>query len=188
MAGDVQGTADPACDARGINNHARRDRASRGLYPANGIITFESVEHGAALAHINTQRARPLQQHRVKVRPPDLETLPCFACIAAERFKPARAGPLDPYALVARADDIAKTLRDAEPSEQRLDPGMHRLAGSVATGRCAFAQRYAKAPSRASDGSRAARRSAPDDDYVGIDRSTVHGPFSRWISTALPAT
>ena len=65
---------------------------------------------------------------------------------------------------------------------------MHRLAGPVAAGPLALAQDDAQPACRAGDRGGAARGSAADDDYVGIDWSTVHAPPSRWISTVLPET
>ena len=114
--------------------------------------------------------------------------MPLAAGVAAEGFKTARAGPLDPDARMTRADDLGQALRNAELGEQRLYPGMQRLTRAVTSGRFALAQHDAEASRRAGDGGRAARRPASDDDYVGIDRSIVHGPSSRWINTVLPDT
>src|SRR5262249_15181205 len=156
----------PARKARGVDDDARRNRARAGAHPANGIAFREDPGRSAASTHGDAERLRPLKQHRVELRPPDLEALPRPAGITAERLEPRRAGPRDPDALVAATGHLAQTLRDAELGEQRLDPRMKRLAGPIAGGGFAFAKDDAQAPCRAGNRRRGAGRPATDDDYV----------------------
>ena len=89
---------------------------------------------------------------------------------------------------MARPGDFRQASRDAKLREQRLYPRVQGLAWTVAAGRLAFAKDHPEAARRAGDRGGAAGGAASYDDYVGIDRSIIHGPFSRWISTVLSET
>ena len=107
---------------------------------------------------------------------------------AAERLEAPRSTPLDPDAAVASADHAGQAVGDAELGEQRLDPGMQRLARLDLARAVTLEQDHAQAARRAGDGGSGPGRAAADHDQVGIDRSTTHGPSPRRRRTVLPAT
>jgi len=100
---------------------------------------FQHGGRGTALVHHNAQGTRPIDQHGVEVRAPDLEPLPWYAGIIAEGLKPAWASPFDPQSRVAHAGDFRQASRNAKQSEQRLYPRMQGFAWAVAARRLALA-------------------------------------------------
>jgi hypothetical protein len=81
----------------------------RGFYPANYSIAKIDIRHSATLLDAGAEGARVLKQHRIKICPPNLETLPRSAIVRAKGFKAPRTAPFDPQTRMARSSDGRKT-------------------------------------------------------------------------------
>ena len=150
---------------------------------------FQHAGHGAALAAPQrpTARARSSSMASKSAR----QTWnPCHGPPASPPKASNRRGPPHSIHNPAWRAPMTSGRRSATPScaSSGSIPGCRGLAGTVAAGWLALAQHDAETARRAGDRGGAARGAAADDDYVGIERSIVHGPFSRWISTVLSET
>jgi hypothetical protein len=160
--------------AAGVDHHPRRDRSRCCSQLARHTDPYQPAGDGAGLSHLDADLPGAGKKKRVEIGAPDLNPAPRSARVAAEGFEATRTAPLDPNAWMAGADDLSQPIRNSKLPEQRLDARMQRLAGPVAAKPLALAQHNPQAARSARDRGGAARRSAANDDYVGIDWSTRH--------------
>ncbi len=173
-----------------IDDDLRRDRPGRCHHPTGRGAAFQHPGHraGRSRTATPTERARSRSSASKSAR----QTWnPCHdpALSLPNRLEPARAAPLDPEPVVARADDLRQPRGDAELREQRLHAWMKRLTRSVSRRRVrARRARRAGHATRRRSPWRCPCGAAACDDYVGIEVSICHRPSSRWISVVLPDT
>src|SRR5208337_3159479 len=175
----AEGATKPSRSTAGVDDHPRIDRSVCRIQPARRPRAHQHARDGAGLSHLDSSLPGTREQQRVEIGAPSLKPAPGSERIAAEDFKATRAAPLDPDSGMAGADHPSQPIRDPQLPEERLNARMERFARTVAAGSFALAHDDLHAAGGAGDRRGAARRAAADDDYVGIDWSTVHDPPSR---------
>ena len=185
---ETQCAPEPTRGAGGIDDNACCDRSGRGFDARYDAIAHHHAGRGTTVTQFDPQFTGPISQHGIEIGSPDLKSLPWPFGISAKGLKAAGAAPFDPYSGVTCTNDFWQARCDAEFHEQRFYARVKGFTRSVSAGRASLTQSHAEASPRACNCRRTACRSAPNDGYVGIDRSIDHDLPSRWIITVPPDT
>lgn len=129
----------PSSPAAGIYHEARKDWASR-ADTDDSVALADRCFRGVRLCDLGACFARTVEQDCVEALTRNLISLPGAVIVASELLDGRSASPCDPLTTMTCRTGCFNALLDAELAEDRSQPGMKRLAGTMPGKRASFQQ------------------------------------------------